>query len=93
MCWASTGACCSSEGRDAGRLEEAGVGGEARWWEGRRMRVEGFTAALNHPAFPNPTVAPPRCASSHAILRHAPRLTKLCLMSMGKLELEAGGCD
>jgi hypothetical protein len=29
--------------------------------------------------------------SSHAVLRHAPSLTKLCLMSMGKLEAEAGG--
>jgi hypothetical protein len=27
--------------------------------------------------------------SSHAVLRHAPSLTKLCLMSMGKLEAEA----
>lgn len=31
------------------------------------------------------------CAcSSHGVLRHAPHLSKLCLMSMGKLELEAG---
>jgi Leucine-rich repeat (LRR) protein len=29
--------------------------------------------------------------NSHAVLRHAPSLTKLCLMSMGKLEAEAGG--
>jgi hypothetical protein len=30
--------------------------------------------------------------NSHGVLRHAPHLSKLCLMSMGKLELEAASC-
>lgn len=45
-----------------------------------------LTAATLSPAAPSP---PSR--SSHAVLRHARRLTKLCLMSMGKLEVESGG--
>lgn len=41
---------------------------------------------------PQPVSLPSlHCCSSHAVLRHAPSLTKLCLMSMGKLEAEAGG--
>lgn len=49
----------------------------------RALQTRPPTPTLPHPHPP----APPSPCSSHAVLRHAPQLAKLCLTSQSKLEL------
>lgn len=78
---------CRGGARDAG-----GQAAVLRQSEGRRR----LRTQEGHPLFAHPPCHLHRChnplppaRSSHGMLRHAPRLTKLCLMSMGKLDPDA----